>query len=275
MTARRRFVRRLAGGTAAAALAGLLFAPAQAQKPPGKTDPAAKAEEPWPDAQRLADAPGRGREPAPLRERGPSRLHPHRRLRGDQPGPRSGEHQALRRSAAPPGRGRQRPIGSGATQRARPRAAEPGRVRGRPAAARVRQGGSEGHGARGPARAEAGDALRQRRRPRAVRADGVPGLQAVRPVHAGLVPDAPRPGDIRRSGPQEDAGRPVRNPPRERRGSGPPDGGAALPDHQPAVQVPRSRLGHFDGARPVHDRQHRLLDHGAAQRQARTQPAAA
>jgi hypothetical protein len=69
----RGFVRRLAGGTVAAALAGLLFAgvqqarvsaassngtgpqvPAQAQKPPAKKDPAARAEEPWPDAQRLA-----------------------------------------------------------------------------------------------------------------------------------------------------------------------------------------------------------------------------
>jgi hypothetical protein len=81
MTGRRGFVRRLAGGMAAAALAGLLLAgvlearvsaapgdgigvaaptaggpqaSAPAQKPPAKKDPVAKAEEPWPDAERLA-----------------------------------------------------------------------------------------------------------------------------------------------------------------------------------------------------------------------------
>jgi hypothetical protein len=81
MTGRRRFVRRLAGGTAAAALVGLAFAgvhgapmsaasrstpgsaawtdgsqgQAQAQKKPAKKDPAVKLEEPWPDAKRLAE----------------------------------------------------------------------------------------------------------------------------------------------------------------------------------------------------------------------------
>ncbi len=79
MTGRREFGRRLAGGTAVAALVGLALAgvrqapvfaassdapavhgwtfglQAPAQKPPAKKDPVAKAEEPWPDARRLAE----------------------------------------------------------------------------------------------------------------------------------------------------------------------------------------------------------------------------
>ena len=48
--------------------------------------------------------------------------------------------------------------------------------------------------------------------------------------------------------------------------------GRLYTDSQPALQLHRAGIAHADDAAAVHDRQHRLLDHGAAQRQARADP---
>ena len=103
---------------------------------------------------------------------------------------------------------------------------------------------------------------------RAERAGRAPGVPNRQPPHAALLPDATREGDLRRFGEAQVDRHSLRDVPRRRRRRGPAERRTDHPAAQPGVQAARPGFAHGDVAPAVHDRQHRLLDHLAAQRQA-------
>ena len=151
--------------------------------------------------------------------------------------------------------------------RARPFAAHGAHVRLRAAAPGIRkQAAGARHRVRAPGGAEAGRAVRRRRRLPPVPAARIPGVQDLQRRHAAaFVPRAARDDQLRRQGGQGHRDAP-RDAARGRRGRGQADGRADRRAAAPDVQGRGQRFADADDDLRVHDRQHRLLDLRAAQR---------